>query len=26
MAQCAITALDQAMSLEKENGGELVIA
>jgi uncharacterized protein YqhQ len=26
MAQCAITALDQAMGLEKENGGELVIA
>jgi uncharacterized protein YqhQ len=26
MAQCAITALDQAMTLEKENGGELVIA
>jgi uncharacterized protein YqhQ len=26
MAQCAITALDQAMALEKENGGELVIA
>jgi uncharacterized protein YqhQ len=26
MAQCAITALDQAMSLEKEQGGELVIA
>jgi uncharacterized protein YqhQ len=26
MAQCAITALDQAMSLEKERGGELVIA
>jgi len=26
MAQCAITALDHAMSLEKENGGELVIA
>jgi uncharacterized protein YqhQ len=26
MAQCAITALDQAMSLEKEHGGELVIA
>jgi uncharacterized protein YqhQ len=25
-AQCAITALDQAMSLEKERGGELVIA
>ena len=25
-AQCAITALDQAMALEKENGGELVIA
>jgi uncharacterized protein YqhQ len=26
MAQCAITALDQAMLLEKEHGGELVIA
>jgi uncharacterized protein YqhQ len=26
MAQCAITALDQAMALEKQNGGELVIA
>jgi uncharacterized protein YqhQ len=26
MAQCAITALDQAMLLEKERGGELVIA
>jgi uncharacterized protein YqhQ len=26
MAQCAITALDQAMALEKECGGELVIA
>lgn len=26
MAQCAITALDHAMALEKENGGELVIA
>ena len=26
MAQCAITALDQAMALEKEQGGELVIA
>jgi uncharacterized protein YqhQ len=26
MAQCAITALDQAMVLEKEQGGELVIA
>jgi uncharacterized protein YqhQ len=26
MAQCAITALDDAMSLEKERGGELVIA
>ncbi len=26
MAQCAITALDHAMVLEKENGGELVIA
>ncbi len=25
-AQCAISALDQAMSLEKERGGELVIA
>jgi uncharacterized protein YqhQ len=25
-AQCAIVALDQAMMLEKENGGELVIA
>jgi uncharacterized protein YqhQ len=25
-AQCAIVALDQAMALEKENGGELVIA
>jgi uncharacterized protein YqhQ len=25
-AQCAITALEQAMSLEKERGGELVIA
>jgi uncharacterized protein YqhQ len=25
-AKCAITALDQAMSLEKERGGELVIA
>ncbi len=25
-AQCAITALDQAMTLEKEHGGELVIA
>ena len=25
-AQCAIVALDQAMSLEKERGGELVIA
>jgi uncharacterized protein YqhQ len=25
-AQCAITALDKAMSLEKERGGELVIA
>jgi uncharacterized protein YqhQ len=25
-ALCAITALDQAMSLEKERGGELVIA
>jgi uncharacterized protein YqhQ len=26
MAQCAITALDKAMSLEKDHGGELVIA
>jgi uncharacterized protein YqhQ len=26
MAQCAITALDHAMDLEKENGGQLVIA
>src|SRR5437763_7993563 len=26
LAQCAITALDQAMSLEKERGGEMVIA
>jgi uncharacterized protein YqhQ len=26
MAQCAITALDHAMELEKKNGGELVIA
>lgn len=26
MAQCAITALDHAMLLEKQNGGELVIA
>jgi uncharacterized protein YqhQ len=26
MAQCAITALNHAMSLEKQNGGELVIA
>jgi uncharacterized protein YqhQ len=26
MAHCAITALEQAMILEKENGGELVIA
>jgi uncharacterized protein YqhQ len=26
MAQCAITALDRAMTLEKERGGELVIA
>jgi len=26
MAQCAITALDQAMDLEKNHGGELVIA
>ena len=25
-AQCAITALDQAMALEKDHGGELVIA
>jgi uncharacterized protein YqhQ len=25
-AQCAIDALDHAMSLEKERGGELVIA
>jgi len=25
-AQCAIVALDQAMALEKQNGGELVIA
>jgi uncharacterized protein YqhQ len=25
-AECAILALDQAMSLEKERGGELVIA
>jgi uncharacterized protein YqhQ len=25
-AQCAIVALDQAMALEKENGGELIIA
>jgi len=25
-AQCAIVALDQAMALEKDNGGELVIA
>jgi uncharacterized protein YqhQ len=25
-AQCAIAALDEAMSLEKQNGGELVIA
>ncbi|MGC2477903.1 MAG: DUF1385 domain-containing protein, partial [Candidatus Sulfotelmatobacter sp.] len=25
-AQCAIVALEQAMSLEKERGGELVIA
>jgi uncharacterized protein YqhQ len=25
-AECAITALDQAMSLEKQTGGELVIA
>jgi uncharacterized protein YqhQ len=26
MAQCAITALDKAMDLEKDHGGELVIA
>jgi uncharacterized protein YqhQ len=26
MTQCAITALDHAMALEKKNGGELVIA
>ena len=26
MAQCAITALDQAMAIEKDHGGELVIA
>ncbi len=26
MAQCAITALDHAMALEKDHGGELVIA
>jgi uncharacterized protein YqhQ len=26
MAQCAITALDHAMKLEKHNGGEMVIA
>jgi uncharacterized protein YqhQ len=26
MAQCAIDALDQAMILEKDHGGELVIA
>ena len=26
MAQCAITALEKAMSLEKDHGGELVIA
>jgi uncharacterized protein YqhQ len=26
MAQCAITALDHAMAIEKEQGGELVIA
>jgi len=26
MAQCAITALDQAMTIEKDHGGELVIA
>ena len=26
MAQCAITALDQAMALERDHGGELVIA
>jgi len=25
-AECAIVALDQAMSLEKQRGGELVIA
>jgi uncharacterized protein YqhQ len=25
-AECAIAALDHAMSLEKERGGELVIA
>jgi uncharacterized protein YqhQ len=25
-AQCAIVALEQAMALEKQNGGELVIA
>jgi uncharacterized protein YqhQ len=25
-AQCAIVALDHAMALEKERGGELVIA
>jgi uncharacterized protein YqhQ len=24
--QCAITALDEAMALEQQNGGELVIA
>jgi uncharacterized protein YqhQ len=26
MAQCAITALDQAMSIEKDHGGDMVIA
>ena len=26
MVECAITALDEAMALEKQNGGELVIA
>jgi uncharacterized protein YqhQ len=26
MAQCAITALDRAMTVEKEHGGELIIA
>jgi uncharacterized protein YqhQ len=25
-AQCAITALEKAMTVEKEHGGELVIA